>query len=153
MSEVVQVVGDTRVSQAVSYESEASRRMQTEYRFEPQNMLRAGLESCGLAADNTATLLNGLATGLSLEELARQISTGQILTKRTAHGRRHVLTAIKRRYIEAPHPLPPLSELAAILPVLTSQVAKVNPTSLSPPVRSSRVRDHHVDCASCSARR
>jgi hypothetical protein len=125
MSDVIQVSEDMRANRAVSYGSEASSQVQTDYRFEPpQSVLRTGLESCGLAADDTATLLNGLAAGLSLEEVVRQISTGQILTKRTAHGRRHVLTAIKRRYIEAPHPLLHLSELATILPVLTSQIAK-----------------------------
>jgi hypothetical protein len=125
MSDVIQVDEDMRANRALSYGSGVSSRVQEEDRFEPpQSMLRTGLESCGLAADDTAVLLNGLAAGLSLEEVARQISTGQILTKRTAHGRRHVLTAIKRRYIEAPHPLPHLSELATILPVLTSQVAK-----------------------------
>jgi hypothetical protein len=34
------------------------------------------------------------------------------------------LAAIKRRYIEAPHPLPRIPELAAILPLLPSQVAR-----------------------------
>jgi len=125
MNEVTQSVVDDRTTQVESYESEAASWMRTECSFEPpKDLLRTGLESCGLAADDTATFLSGFAAGQGLEELARQISVGQILTKRTAHGRRHFLAAMKCRYINAPSPLPRIAELAAILPSLTSQVAK-----------------------------
>src|SRR2546425_1121241 len=125
MSTVIQGAREAKTTQAGSYENETAIWMQTECRFEPpKDAFRTGLESCGLAADDTATFLSGLAAGQSLEELTHQISTGQILTKRTAHGRRHFLTAIRHRYIEAPHPLPRIPELAAILPLLPSQVAR-----------------------------
>jgi hypothetical protein len=91
MSEVIQVVGNARMIQARSHENKSASWVQTAYSFEPaQDALRTGLESCGLAADDTATVLSRLAAGQSLEELSRQISSGQILTKRTAHGRRHL---------------------------------------------------------------
>lgn len=125
MNEVIQSVGEIGTTQAAGYEDEAAIRIQTEWRFEPpRELVRTGLESCGLAADDTAIILGGLVAGLRLADLARQISTGQILTKRTAHGRRHFLTAIKRRYIEAPGLLPRIPELVAILPKLTSPVVR-----------------------------
>lgn len=105
--------------------NEATIWTQLERNFEPrEDALRPGLESCGLAADDTATILSGIATGQRLAELARQISAGQILTKRTAQGRRHFLPAIKRRYLNAPSPLPGIKEVAAVLPALTSRTAK-----------------------------
>ncbi|MBI3300571.1 MAG: DUF1819 family protein [Deltaproteobacteria bacterium] len=125
MRAVAQIVRNAKTTQAVGYEDEAAIQIQTEWRFEPpQELFRTGLESCGLATDDTITVLNGLTARQSLAELARQISIGQILTKRTVHGRRHFLTAIKRRYSEAPRPLPRISELAAMLPALASQVAR-----------------------------
>jgi hypothetical protein len=125
MNDITQSMREANTTLAESYEDEAAARLQTEWRFEPSpELLRTSLESCGLAADDTATVLSRLAAGQSLKELSRQISSGQILSKRTAHGRRHFLTAIKRRYIEAPHPLPHIPELAAILPLLSSQMAR-----------------------------
>ena len=125
MNEVMQSIREMSTTSAKNYEGDALLWTQRERNFEPpQEVLVTGLESCGLAANDTEAVLNGLAAGQSLEELARQISTGQILTKRTAHGRRHFLKAIKRRYLNAPSPLPEVKELAELLPALTSQIAK-----------------------------
>jgi hypothetical protein len=125
MDEVMQDIREMNITLAKNSESDALIWTQRERNVEPlQEVLVTGLESCGLAADDTETVLSGLATGKSLEELARQISTGQILTKRTAHGRRHFLRAIKQRYLKAPSLLLGVKELAELLPALTSQVAK-----------------------------
>src|SRR5262249_29214192 len=42
----------------------------------------------------------------------------------TSSGRRHLLKAIKRRYLNAPSPLLGIKELALVLPALASQTAK-----------------------------
>lgn len=125
MNEIMQGIGGMNTTLAENYRNDALAWPQRERNFGPrQEVLVTGLESCGLAADDTETILSGLTVGQSLEELAHQISTGQILTKRTAHGRRHFLQAIKRRYLNAQSPLPGIKELAKLLPALTSQIAK-----------------------------
>lgn len=125
MNEVMQGIEERNTTLAENYENDTFLWIQRERNFEPlQEVLVTGLESCGLAADDTETILSGLAAGQILEELTRQISIGQILTKRTVHGRRHFLKAIKRRYLNAPSPLPGVKELAELLPALSSQRAK-----------------------------
>ena len=63
----------------------------------------------------------------SLEELERQISAGEVLAKRTVHGRRHFLTAIKHRYIEAQHLLPQVPKLERLAAILLIQIEKARP--------------------------
>jgi hypothetical protein len=74
--------------------------------------------------EDTAVLLALLASGHSLSELAKQIAGGVVLTKRTPHGRRKVLTAIRLRYVSAAKPLLSSESLAAILPRLGSPFAR-----------------------------
>jgi len=91
---------------------------------QPRVPIRPGLESCGLAAADTTLALGRLAAGADLRALGREIETGQLLTKRTAHGRRHILSAIRRRYVAAPLTLPTLPELATVLAAVSSSAAK-----------------------------
>jgi hypothetical protein len=125
MNEVMQDIGEMNITQAENYENSSFVWLQMDHNYEPRKeALVTGLESCGLATDDTEMILSRLAAGQTLEEIAHQISTGQILTKRTVHGRRHFLQAIKRRYLNAPSPLPGIQELATVLPALASQTAK-----------------------------
>ena len=86
--------------------------------------LTTGLESCGIAAGDTAAVLGELASGRSLEELSRRIATGALLNKRSRTGRQHVLAAIRRRYLNPPAPLPGPTVLAAVLSAIRTSVAQ-----------------------------
>jgi hypothetical protein len=87
-------------------------------------LLTTGLESCGIAAGDTAAVLGELAAGLPLEELSRLIATGALLNKRSRTGRQHVLAAIRRRYLSAPTPLPTARVLAAALRAFRTPIAQ-----------------------------
>jgi hypothetical protein len=86
--------------------------------------IRTGLESCGLCAPDTAAVLVRLASGASLDLISRQIAAGQLLRKRSRSGRKHVLTAIRRRYLQALKPLPRIPEVAAALRRITAPVGR-----------------------------
>lgn len=86
--------------------------------------LTTGLESCGLAAADTTAVLKELAAGRSLDELSRQIAAGTLLRKRSRTGRQHVLTAIRKRYLNPTAPLPDTAVLAASLERITSVTAQ-----------------------------
>lgn len=85
---------------------------------------RTGLESCGLAAEDLAVLVAAMGQGRSLAELRREIAAGTLLTKKTSHGRRHILGALRRRFMEGPGDLAPVADVAAVLPKLRSPVAR-----------------------------
>jgi hypothetical protein len=86
--------------------------------------LTTGLESCGLAAGDTAAVLKELAAGRSLDELSRQIATGALLRKRSRTGREHLLTAIRKRYLNPSPPLPGRGVLARGLEQITTPTAQ-----------------------------
>jgi hypothetical protein len=90
----------------------------------PEEPLRPGLESCGLAVEDSVVLLALLAAGHPPSEVAKQIAGGVVLTKRTTHGRGKILAAIRRRYADPLKPLPSRESLATILPLLGSPVAR-----------------------------
>lgn len=90
----------------------------------PKHAFRTGLESCGLAPADTITVLRALAGGSRLDEIRQEIAAGRLLTKRTAHGRRHVMAAIRRRYLAPPDPLPQVGELYSVVSHLKSSACK-----------------------------
>ena len=62
MNEVMQGIGEMDTTLAENYEDDALIWPQRERNFEPrEDALKTGLESCGLAADNTATILSRTA--------------------------------------------------------------------------------------------
>jgi hypothetical protein len=90
----------------------------------PAEALRTGLESCGLAAGDTLAILTQLVRGERFQEISRAIATGTLLEKRSTHGRRHVLLAVRRRYLHPPAPLATVPDLAAGLQRTSSPVAR-----------------------------
>lgn len=88
------------------------------------NRIRTGLEGCGLAAADTATILSQVAAGADIRTISRDIASGQILQKRSGRGRRHVLAAVRRRYLDAPRPLPRVPALSMALGALASPLAR-----------------------------
>jgi hypothetical protein len=90
----------------------------------PRAPIRLGLEGCGLATSDTAAVLAQYAAGTTQKEVAAGISAGQLLSKRSAKGRQHILTAIRRRYLEHPGPLPGPATIAAALQRLKAPIAR-----------------------------
>ncbi len=86
--------------------------------------LTTGLESCGLAAADTAALLLRLAAGDAYRDVARDIAAGTLLRKKSRKGRQHVLAALRRRYLNPSGPLARPERLAAALRVITIPVAR-----------------------------
>jgi hypothetical protein len=93
--------------------------------FEPDAAaLRTGLEACGLAVADTRVILSRLASGTALRDVSAAIARGEILRKRSARGREHVLAAVRHRYAAAPAPLAPIPALAAGLEALPAATAR-----------------------------
>jgi bacteriophage exclusion system BrxA-like protein len=93
--------------------------------FEPSvDMLRTGLESAGLQVGDTIAVLERLAVGVGQQEIAARIAEGSLLHKRTVHGRRHLLAAVRRRYVAPPDPLQGPVPLAAALRAVRSPIAR-----------------------------
>lgn len=90
----------------------------------PADKVRAGLESCGLAVDDSVLLIKRLASGASLTAIAREIALGGLLSKRSARGRSHVLTAVRRRYVEMRPPLLGVPDLASMVVGARSPLAR-----------------------------
>jgi hypothetical protein len=86
--------------------------------------LTTGLESCGLAAADTAALLMRLTAGDTYSDLARQIAEGTLLTKKSRRGRENVLAALRRRYLNPPAPLAPPARLAPGLRGISAPMAR-----------------------------
>lgn len=87
------------------------------------SMLRTGLESCGLAVNDTEAVLARLAADATLASIAEAVAAGEILSKRTRHGRGHLLRAIRRRYLE-PAPLPSATDLASAMTRISAPAAR-----------------------------
>ena len=81
----------------------------------PADAIQPRLQTCGLAADDTLTLVSRLAEGATFDELSREIATGDLLRKRSPSGRKQILAALRIRYVQAAPPLPGLPELATAL--------------------------------------
>lgn len=86
--------------------------------------LTTGLESCGLAAPDTAALLMRLTAGDTYSDLARQIAEGTLLTKKSRRGRENVLAALRRRYLNPPAPLASPARVAAAFTLITAPIAR-----------------------------
>jgi hypothetical protein len=59
-----------------------------------------------------------------MADVSRDIGTGRLLRKRTPHGRKHVLAAVRRRYLKPAPPLPGVPALALALKRISSPVAR-----------------------------
>jgi hypothetical protein len=90
----------------------------------PEDAVRPGLEACGLAVDDTHTALGVMAAGASIAELHARMARGEILSKRTVHGRARFLLAVRRRYCPPAAALPPPAALARFLDRLEAPVAR-----------------------------
>ena len=90
----------------------------------PASPIRPGLESCGLCVADTAAVLNRLAAGSSALDVSREIAQGKLLRKRSSSGRRHVLAAVRRRFIEEPAGFPHIDAVSAALRVFTTPVSR-----------------------------
>jgi hypothetical protein len=86
--------------------------------------VRPGLESCGLSVADTRAVLDRLTAGASIAEVSREIAQGKLLRKRSSSGRRHVLAAVRRRFIEAPGHLPGIEVVSPALRVLSTPLAR-----------------------------
>jgi hypothetical protein len=86
--------------------------------------VRPGLESCGLAAADTASILSRLAAGIPIDAVSREIAQGKLLRKRSPSGRRHVLAAVRQRLIEAPPTLPRSDELSTALHLFAAPLSR-----------------------------
>src|SRR5438128_11702721 len=95
------------------------------FTFEPPlDALQARLQTCGLAAQDTLTLLSRFVEGMSFDKLSREIGSGLLLRKRSPSGRKQVLAAARVRYAQAPAPLPQLPALATALQHFGSPMAR-----------------------------
>lgn len=92
--------------------------------FGRADALRTGLESCGLALDDTLAVLDAMVREQPFEDIEREIADGRLLTKRTVHGRRHILAAIRRRYVSPTLPLQPVRDLVSVLQRSTSRACR-----------------------------
>jgi len=86
--------------------------------------LTTGLESCGLAAADTAAVLSRIAAGQSLKEVTRRIAEGTLLRKRSPKGRQHFTAALRRRYLAPKPPLAAPEVLAAALHEIAAPIAR-----------------------------
>ena len=90
----------------------------------PRSPVRPGLESVGLAVDDTRAVLKHLAGGSSIHGVARAIAQGNLLRKRSLNGRKHIVSAVRRRFLDAPPSLPPLSQLSACIEAVRAPRAR-----------------------------
>jgi hypothetical protein len=77
-----------------------------------------------LCVADTAAVLNRLAAGSSALDVSREIAQGKLLRKRSSSGRRHVLAAVRRRFIEEPAGFPHIDAVSAALRVFTTPVSR-----------------------------
>ncbi len=107
------------------------------FNFEPRRgSVRPGLEACGLRVEDTALVLQRLGAGASIDDVSREIAGGRLLRKRSATGRKHIVAAVRQRYLGA-GPLPGIPALTAALARITVPVAR--PQLLLPYVLASDV--------------
>lgn len=90
----------------------------------PLHAVRPGLEACGLAVDDSHVALRVIAAGTPVAELQARMARGELLSKRTAHGRARFLLALRRRYCPPAAPLPPVVALSWFLDRLESPKAR-----------------------------
>lgn len=90
----------------------------------PLRAVWPGLESCGLAVDDTHAALRELAAGRDLGELQARMAGGELLAKRTTHGRQRFMLALRRRYCPPMAPLPAVPALVHLLDHLQAPVAR-----------------------------
>ena len=117
-------VGVVTGSESPNILAEASATPAGSLRCEPVwSPIRTGLERCGLVVEDTTIVLSRLANGATLSQVVAQMGAGEILAKRTLHGRKHLVEAVRRRYLSAAPPLPSARTLGTILPTLSAPVA------------------------------
>ncbi len=93
-------------------------------RVPTSEQLTTGLESCGLAAADTAAVLSRIAAGRSLKEVTHLIAEGTLLRKRSPKGREHFTAAFRRRYLAPRPPLPAPETLAPALHKIAAPIAR-----------------------------
>lgn len=88
------------------------------------SLIRPGLESCGLSVADTAAVLHRVVAGSSVLDLSREIAQGKLLRKRSPSGRRHILAAVRRRFLQEPAGLPPVEALSTALRIFATPVSR-----------------------------
>ena len=84
---------------------------------------KPGLESVGLAVEDSRVFLRAFAAGRGLANVGAAIVRGEILSKRTSRGKELFLLAMRRRFIEQSF-LPDAMKLSNLLDASTPPLAR-----------------------------
>lgn len=96
----------------------------TRFIDENRHSYRAGLEGYGLAVAEMSAMLDAFVASGEDAALGPAMASGELLRKRTVHGRKHALKSFRRRFLAAEPPLLPLEAVHAALQAISSDTAR-----------------------------